>query len=211
MRLQRLTSWFIAFIIGLALARGAAASDESTTAVNSTTPGALTAYSTILSAGFEWFIVGDDNGNCGVTVEYRKLGDAAWKPAQPLMRVEHGIWTHGEDPGNLLAGSLFFLQPGMTYEARLTLSDPDGGADQRVVSFTTRTEPKIDATRTFYVRPGSGGGAGTVTNPFLGLAAADAAAQPGDAFVLLPGTYHGTFAPRRDGTATQPISYVGTV
>lgn len=188
----------------LAAMPGAAAAQ-----VNGTTPGTLTAYTTVLSAGFEWFITGDDNGNCSVTLEYRKLGDVTWKPAQPLLRVEHGLWTHGEDPGNLLAGSLFFLQPGTSYEARLTLSDPDGGADQRIVGFTTRTEPRISPTRILYVVPGAGGGSGSQTDPLRGLAAADAIAQPGDLFLVQPGTYHGRLTVKHDGTVDHPIVYLG--
>jgi hypothetical protein len=176
---------------------------------NATTPRELTAYSTLFSAGFEWRIDGDDDRDCAVTLEYRRIGDLAWRPAQPLHRVEHGIWTHGEDPGNLLAGSLFFLEPGTTYQARLTLADPDGGAEQRHVTVTTRTEPRASARRTLYVVPGAGGGTGTAGDPFRGLAAADAAAQPGDLFLLQAGTYAGRFDATRDGTAADPIVFRG--
>jgi hypothetical protein len=187
-----------------------AAPDRASSAlVNSTTPGALTIYATLLSAGFEWRITGDDNGNCTVTVQYRKAGEAAWRPAQSLLRVEHGLWTHGEDPGNLLAGSLFFLQPGTYYEAVLTLNDPDGGSQTQVVGFRTREAPRAGAGRTLYVVPGSGGGYGTLTDPFQGLAAADAAPQPGDVFLLQAGTYHGKFTVIHDGTAAAPIVYRG--
>ena len=96
-------------------------------AADATTPGAITSYTTIECAGFEWRIEGDDDHDCGVTVEYRKAGESVWRAGQPLFRVETGLWHHGEDPGNLLAGSIFFLEPLTTYEARLTLSDPDGG------------------------------------------------------------------------------------
>lgn len=177
--------------------------------VNATTPLALTAYSTLNSAGFEWRIDGDDNGNCAVTLEYRRAGEGAWKPAQPLLRVEHGLWTHGEDPGNLLAGSLFSLTPATAYEARLTLSDPDGGSDQRVVAFSTRGAPEATSLRTLYVIPGSGGGSGTQADPFRGLAAADAAARPGDLFLVQPGTFHGKFSATRDGAPDNPIVYRG--
>jgi len=176
---------------------------------NSTIPGVIAAYTTLISAGFEWRIDGDDNGNCTVALEYRRAGETGWRAAQPLLRVEHGIWTHGEDPGNLLAGSLFFLDPGTSYEARLTLSDPDGGADQRIVAFATRRAPRTAAVRTLYVVPGSGGGSGTATNPYRGLAAADAIAQPGDLFLLQPGTYHGKFKVTHDGTASLPITWRG--
>ena len=176
---------------------------------NSTVPGLLSAATTLLSAGFEWRITGDDNGNCTVALEYRRSGEISWRPAQPLLRVEHGLWTHGEDPGNLLAGSLFFLDPGASYEARLTLSDPDGGSDQRVISFSTRGGPAAAGLRTLHVIPGAGGGSGSTSDPFRGLAAADAAAQPGDLILLESGSYHGTFTVTHDGTTGNPIVYRG--
>src|SRR6185436_12272051 len=40
-----------------------------------------------------------------------------------------------------------------------------------------------------YVSPGSGGGAGTQANPYLGLQDACNNAQPGFVFLLAPGTY----------------------
>ncbi len=179
-------------------------------AANSTTPGAITSYATFECAGVEWQITGDDNNNCVVTVEYRKQGDATWNNAQPLWRVETGLWTHGEDPGNKLAGSIFFLQPATTYDVRLTLSDPDGGSAQQIVSVTTLAEPQPDPNgRVRYVVPGSGGGSGTQADPFRGFAAADAAAQPGDIFKVQPGTYNVKFVPTKDGTATSPIVYAG--
>ncbi|MEO5988812.1 MAG: FlgD immunoglobulin-like domain containing protein [Candidatus Eisenbacteria bacterium] len=179
-------------------------------ASNNTVAGSITSYATYECAGFEWRITGDDNNNCVVTTEYRLLGQSTWKAAQPLWRVEAGLWRHGEDPGNLLAGSLFSLTPGTTYEARLTLNDPDGGTAQSIVQVTTRTEPKPDpAGRVRYVSPGSGGGTGTVLDPFKGLAAADVSAQPGDVFIVTAGLYTSRFVPTRDGSPTRPISYVG--
>ena len=178
-------------------------------AANSTLPGGITTYATIECAGVEWRITGDDNANCTVAVEYRKQGTTAWKAAQPLWRVETGLWHHGEDPGNLLAGSIFFLEPGTAYDVRLTLSDPDGGASQQIVAVTTRPEPRpATNARVRYVRTGTGGGSGTASDPFRGLAAADAAAQPGDLFMVAAGTY-GKFVPSKNGTVTKPIVYLG--
>ena len=194
----------------LAAACCAAAFAPAARAANATVPGVLTVGTTFLCAGFEWAVTGDDNDNCTVALEHRRAGTSAWLPAQPLLRAEHGLWTHGEDSSNLLAGSLFFLEPGVAYEARLTLADPDGGADQRIVAFTTRTPPQAAALRTLYVVPGSGGGTGSPTDPFRGLAAADAAARPGDLFLLQAGTYHGRFTVTRNGTPAAPIAYRGT-
>jgi len=195
-------------LVALALGVGPAGS---ALAANSTMAGPITAYATIECAGIEWRITGDDNANCAVAVEYRKQPGLLWKSAQPLLRVETGLWHHGEDPGNLLAGSLFSLEPASTYDVRLTLSDPDGGASQQVVTVTTRAEPKPDPLgRVRFVTPGTGGGTGTALDPFRGLAAADAAAQPGDVFIVQPGTYATRFVPTKNGTLTQPIVYAGT-
>ena len=199
----------LAVVPALLCSIGAPAARAATTA-NTTTPGVLSVGTTFLCAGFEWAITGDDNDNCAVTLQYRRAGTTDWLSAQPLLRVEHGLWTHGEDSSNLLAGSLFFLEPGTAYEARLTLADPDGGAEQRVVAFTTRPVPQAVALRTKYVIPGTGGGTGSVTDPYRGLAAANAAALPGDLVLLQPGTYHGTFTVTRNGTLAAPIVYRGT-
>jgi hypothetical protein len=43
---------------------------------------------TLRSLGFEWRISGDDNRNAGVAVSYRKKGDASWRKALPLLRLQ---------------------------------------------------------------------------------------------------------------------------
>src|SRR5438093_6449765 len=142
-RLRRLT---------LLLAFGSCGWMGSAAAGNATVPGAIMSYTTLRSAGFEWRITGDDDYDCVVAIEYRRQGEATWRNAQPLMRVETGLWHHGEDPGDLLAGSLFFLEPATSYDVRLTLADPDGGSAQQVVTVTTRAEPRADpAGRVRYV------------------------------------------------------------
>src|SRR5215813_2741370 len=42
---------------------------------------------TLINLGFEWFVEGDDNRNASVEVRYRKVGDAGWKQALPLLRL----------------------------------------------------------------------------------------------------------------------------
>jgi hypothetical protein len=206
--MPRSTPWIVPPALAAAIALGWAVP---ALAANSTAPGAITTYTTIQCAGIKWQITGDDNNNCVVAVEYRRPGEATWRLAQPLWRVETGLWHHGEDPGNLLAGSIFFLDSATTYDVRLTLNDPDGGSAQQIVSVATRAEPHASPNgRVRYVAPGSGGGTGTQTDPFRGLAAADASAQPGDIIMVLPGTYTTKFTPTRNGTAGNPIVYVGT-
>ncbi|HTV53003.1 MAG TPA: hypothetical protein VME21_17555 [Steroidobacteraceae bacterium] len=110
---------------------------------------------TLVSAGFEWRIEGDDNRNASVAVEYREQGTQVWRRALPPLRldgeeVRGGIardggnehFNHYRAP-NMFAGSLLNLRPGTSYEVRLTLSDPDGvaGAREQRVTLRTRAEP----------------------------------------------------------------------
>ena len=93
---------------------------------------------TLNNAGFEWYISGDDHHNAKVTVRFREVGTAEWRKGLPLLRIQREkIWGHEQrdvyETPNMFAGSLFFLQPGTTYEVRVTISDTDGGS---LMSFT---------------------------------------------------------------------------
>jgi hypothetical protein len=194
--------------------------DRRNSAAFATVPGEVVVEEpTLFCAGFQWRIEGDSNHNCAAQVEYRKAADAMWRRGFPLLRCES--WQSADpkypfDVGNLLAGSIFDLEPGTAYEVRLTLKDPDGGEAQRTVTVTTRTEPPHYAgLRTLYVAPvgpgaGADGGTGTREAPFEGIAAADRAAQPGDVFLLLPGTYSGSVGLKKSGQPGKPIVWRGT-
>jgi hypothetical protein len=56
---------------------------------------------------------------------------------------------------------------------------------------------------------GRGGGSGTAADPFRGLSAAQAAARPGDVFVLRAGVYAGEFVVKRFGEEGRPIVWRG--
>src|SRR6266571_4760576 len=156
-------------------------------AQNRTTPGEIMSYSTIHSIGIEWGISGDANHNATVTVHYRPQGTREWKAALPLVRVDNAY------NGNGFAGSIFFLHPDTTYKVQLELFDPDGGArGRRTLTLATRPLPTLPTGgRTFHVVPGSGGGDGSVSNPFKGIAAAQAVAQPRDIVLVHAGSYGG--------------------
>ncbi|WP_223788760.1 right-handed parallel beta-helix repeat-containing protein [Marinicella meishanensis] len=148
-----------------------------------TTPGTLTTYATIHSIGVEWNISGDGNHNATCLVEYRVSGNALWRDAQPLFRVDF----EGYD---MLAGSVLFLVPDTEYELRLTLSDVDGGNSTQTRLVRTQKIPTFPTLgQTYHVIPGNGGGSGTAGNPFQGVAAAQVVAQPGDTFLLHAGDY----------------------
>jgi hypothetical protein len=168
-----------------------------------TTPGAIRTYSTITSIGIEWAIGSDVDHDATATVEFRAAGSGAWQPALPLVRVDY-------NGANMLAGSILFLSPNTTYEVRLTLSDPDGGAAVQIATVATRSIPtKPVGGRSFHVVPGSGGGAGSSANPFKGITAAEAVAQPGDTFLVHAGAYGGRITFTKAGTASQYVVWQG--
>ena len=118
-------------------------------------------HPTLQNLGFEWTINGDVNRNAAVSVEFRRVGDSAWRKALPLVRVggervfrtrEHLDYTVPDG----FAGSILNLEPGIEYECRLELSDPDGtsGETAHTVRVKTRSEPQpYDGGRTLHVYP----------------------------------------------------------
>ncbi|MBM3476219.1 MAG: hypothetical protein FJX75_23350 [Armatimonadetes bacterium] len=172
---------------------------------------------TLHSLGAYWIVRGDENRNARVAVRYREAG-GDWKPGPPLFRVEKG--AHKDDKGQstltvpddgwLFAGSVLLLKPDTEYELELSLSDPDGGAAQRALKARTNAEPTAPADmRVRHVTPGNGGGSGTEADPFRGLAAAQATAEPGDLFIVHAGVYEGTFTVDRSGEPGKPIIWRG--
>ena len=166
--------------------------------------GELRVAATIHSVGIEWDVDGDGNHNATCTVKYRKQGRAEWKDALPLLRIDYRGWYDAKRHQafrhfNMLAGSIMFLESGTKYEIELEAADPDGGRVKKTCTVATRSEPRlIEGGRTLHVRPlrgdakASARGDGSEKNPFLGIAAADVAAKPGDVFLLHAGEYQGT-------------------
>ncbi len=159
-------------------------------------PATLTSYATFHSLGFEYRMNGDDDHDAVCRVEYRKQGSGDWKEFLPLFRIDYQPPepVNGEAaPFNGFGGSILFLEPGTTYEVRLTLTDPDGGSTTRTLAVATRALPQKPAGgRMLHVVPGAGGGSGTAADPFQGIPAAQAAARPGDIFLLHQGRYTGS-------------------
>jgi hypothetical protein len=44
-------------------------------------------HPTLQNLGFEWRIEGDANRNAAVAVRFRPVGESAWRPALPLVRI----------------------------------------------------------------------------------------------------------------------------
>lgn len=106
-------------------------------------------HPTLLNLGFEWAITGDANRNATVAVQYRPVGEAAWRPALPLVRIGgENIFRRRENLDYTVpegfAGSILNLQPGVEYECRFKMADPDGvtGQTEQTVKVKTRTEPQ---------------------------------------------------------------------
>jgi hypothetical protein len=160
-------------------------------------------YGNFHAGGVVVTIVGDDNFNASVSVE--------WRPTGGTFRLGHA--APRIDPTHF-AGSLFWLSPGTSYEARLTLSDPDGvtGPATTVVTFQTRADTLPAPTlRALYVSTaGNDGNPGT--NPAAPLRHIQRAADlslPGDLISIQPGVYRESVSVTRSGTASQPIVYRG--
>ena len=172
--------------------------------------GALTVEPpTLISAGFEWRVAGDDNRNAKVEVRYRKQGETTWHTGLPLMRLQNEKVTGGAyytyTAPNMFAGSLFDLTPDTTYKCEFTLSDPDGvgGKAQQTVTVHTRPVPKpATGGHVYHVYPV--GYKGTKQQPaFTGLLAAyytgsnqsdhsnvfPPRVQPGDVILVHAGLY----------------------
>jgi hypothetical protein len=109
----------------------------------------ITEPPTLLCAGFQWTISGDENRNANVTVKFRKKGTTEWKEGLPLLRIggekvygHEQRWVYTTD--DMFAGSIFNLEPGTVYECHFELTDPDGTEGLRVqnVFVETKSEPK---------------------------------------------------------------------
>jgi parallel beta-helix repeat protein len=140
----------------------------------------------------------DPDGDAEAAVAYRSASDT-FKAGFPLSRVTPTRWV----------GSLFWLQPGTTYEVRVTLSDPDHGPlDQGTLqaSMATRAEIVVPApANVYYVAP-TGDGTACSLNAPCDLADGLNQAGAGDAVVLRGGTYYtGDIDLPRSGSQGAPI------
>ncbi len=199
-------------ILLLALGRGLTLASPAGDPVQSDAvqPGEIRVDATFQHLGALWWIQGDEDRDSQLLLEFRALGDTTWRTGAPAMRAYPTLYVH-DGPLNLnyWAASALFLESGRTYELRLTLTDPDGGGETRIVTGATRSWPQPDPSgRTLHVVPGQGGGDGTPGNPFRGLQAAADAAQPGDVFQVAPGTY-APFQLLTSGTPDHPIAFLG--
>ncbi len=211
------------------------------TADDAVTPGRLVVEPPTLTAlGFQWKIEGDENRNAAVEVRYRRAGAAEWRPALPLLRIG-GEKVYRRDLSldytapEMLAGSIFDLEPAREYEVRLEMRDPDGvrGEALRQVKVRTRAEPRpAPGGRILHVYPPDWKGAKQepaftgLMKAYYGAGSGDWAVVsecmvgPGDVILVHAGRYksdrlsyadplslpfHGTYVLTAKGTPDRPI------
>ncbi len=173
---------------------------------------AVTTDSIRVDATFEhisinYAIIGDDDLDSELQIRYKVLGSSAYEDAAMTMRAHPDLIIDGSSLNmNFHAGSIMHLESNETYEVELILTDPDGGDSTAVLLVTTKAIPTPSNSSMLYVSPGSGGGDGTMGNPYLGLQAAADNAAPGDHFIVSAGTYT-PFSLTQSGTAADLISF----
>ena len=173
---------------------------------------------TLHSLGFRWIVSGDDDKDADAKVEYRLQGDTVWSLGHPMLRIHsEPAGRDGFVCGNLFAGSVLNLNPGVSYEVRVTLSDPDGITGTATTTFTqmTRSEPvRTRGTTTRHVYT-SCVGADKLTPCYSDIMTAAQAAQPGEVVFIHAGTYVRTQAidlrslSSRATSETNPITFRG--
>jgi hypothetical protein len=142
---------------------------------------------------------GDTNYNASVLVSYRRVGDAAWRSALPLLRVRPEMLSD-EDPTSFtvaeqFAGSIFDLSPDTEYEVMLDVRDPDGGNTTRSAVIRTRAAPPAGPATPRVVN----------VSTAAQLTTALSNALAGDVITLADGVYQGPFTISRSGTAANPV------
>jgi hypothetical protein len=187
------------FAAAALLAAGSSTAQLATTLVD------LDAYGNFHTAGVVVTISGDDNRNGTAGLEIRPPGAGSYHPIHPAVRADD---TH-------YATSVFDLEPGTSYDLRLTLGDPDGITGPSVVDFAVATRPDVfpePTLRTLHVSP-AGNDSNAGTDPLAPLKTIQRAAdlsQPGDLVLIRPGVYRESVTIPASGTPTQPIVFRGT-
>jgi len=143
--------------------------------------------------GLQVLITGDANRNASITVRSTIAGAGAFRIAPPLFRVRPESVV-GRTVPEQFAGTVFDLMPANDYEIELTVTDPDGGSEARIVNATTRAWPSDPSSPRMV----------NVTDAITFHTALQDA-QAGDIIMLANGTYAGEFALNTTGTASKPI------
>ena len=130
-RIQVIMTTLVLAVTLLAVTEAGAAAGDAVS------PGSVLVEASYESIGVVWKVSGDQNLNSSMTLEFRTSGATTWQSAAPAMRAYPSIIVNGSPLGlDQWGASALFLEAGTSYELRLTINDPDGGASSRVVSAT---------------------------------------------------------------------------
>ena len=139
----------------------------------------------------------DPDHNATTMVQYRE-GKQAFREGFPLTRVSDTRFV----------GSLFWLNPGKSYDVQVTILDPGSVLDGLVLSAAANTRNEIvipEPTKSLYVSPDGNGTACLPEEP-CSLSEAIDQAMPGDEIVLGAGIYYvGNIYLPRSGREHAPI------
>jgi len=146
---------------------------------------------------------GDDPDlDASADLEYKLSGSGVYTQGFQLTRVS----------GTRFVGSLFWLQPGIAYNVRITFTDPDGALDGISLGSTASTRAELSVptpSKTHYVDPTGAGAECTLAAP-CSLVEGLNQAQAGEAVALRGGIYHqGEFDLPRSGAQSAPILIQG--
>ena len=175
-----------------------------------TVPGELKVDPGFEHIGVRWSISGDDDLDSTMVLEFRASGSSEWQPAAMAVRAYPTLIVNGSPLGlNYWAASAMFLEAGITYELRATITDPDGGSETRTTTAALARGLAPAPLRTIYIAPGTGPGSGTIADPIHGLQTAADMARPGDTFIVTAGTYE-PFQIMTSGNESFPIAFLGS-
>ncbi len=202
--------WLAFGLVGVLAGWGPVGTAATAVTDDAIVPGPLRVDATVEHLGVVWTVSGDRDLDSTMVVEYRKTGTATWLQGAPAVRASPTLRVQDGPLGiDAWGASAMFLEPGTSYDLRVTITDPDGGGETRRTTATTRVWLVADPTGTDrYVVPGDGGGSGTASDPFRGLQTAADAARPGDVFHVAAGVY-APFTITTSGVEGSPITFVG--
>ncbi len=144
---------------------------------------------------------GDPDETAELRVQYRPAGDTTWRTGAPPVRLDEREAT----------AALFWLEPGASYEVRVTLQD-GADADEAQAGFQTRAVPEPPADAAFvYVDAAAGraGASGTRDDPYDTIGEAVANATAGTVILVASGTYHESVEVTVQGSRDAPLWIVG--
>lgn len=163
------------------------------------TGGSISVHATFHTVGITVRVSGDTEQNATAALEV-SLNGATWRAAHRLSRAAPDRFV----------GSALFLDPGTSYQVRVTLDDPDGVTNGTLQAGGTTRALEVPASggATLHVDPTGNdlSGDGSAGSPFASLGRALETAQAGDRVLLHAGIYHEEVTLPRGGAEGAPLT-----